>query len=181
MQCPSYVLAVGLLVAACTDERSPSPEPPPAPRQVEPATSSPQATSTAAPNKTLVETGSPAIQGGRILQESIGVETLGSVFTPLLEAGTLVPCQVTESFSTAEDNQDEILVTLYRGKAGRVADAHLLGRYAITGIPPQPRGSPYIEVEFSATDRDILLSARDRKSGRHLSVVPTSLPSPLAK
>jgi len=107
-----------------------------------------------------VERGSPAIGGGELVQ-SIGIETLGGVFTPLLEVGCRVPCEATNTFSTAADNQAEISVSLFRGTADLVSRNHSLGEFVVNGIPPAPRGAPQVAITVRAERTGIVLSATD--------------------
>jgi len=108
----------------------------------------------------VVEDATPIINGG-ITTEAIGIETLGGVFTPLIKVGTAVPCSISEIFSTAADGQSQITVTPFRGTNQVVASNHALGRFQIVGIPPAPRGTPKIEVSFTVTESQILMTARD--------------------
>ncbi len=107
-----------------------------------------------------VEPNSPAIEEGELVQ-SVGIETLGGVFTPLLEAGCRVPCEATNTFSTAIDDQDEISLTLFRGTAGLVAQNHFLGEFVVVGIPPAPGGEPQVAITVRAEESAIALSASD--------------------
>jgi molecular chaperone DnaK len=93
--------------------------------------------------------------------EALGIETLGGVFTPLIKSGTTVPCSLSEIFSTAADGQSKIMVIPVRGTNQWVASNHALGRFHIVGIPAGPRGTPQVEVTFTITERQILMSARD--------------------
>ena len=117
----------------------------------------------------VVEASSPAVVGGRLV-ESIGLETQGGVFTPLLMAGCDLPCEVTEIFSTAEDYLGEIRIFLYRGSSPRVIGNHFLGDYAIGGVPRAALGVPRIHVRLKASDRGITLTAYDF-SGSQLTLV----------
>jgi molecular chaperone DnaK (HSP70) len=119
---------------------------------------------------TVVEAQSPAVGADGKLAESIGIETLGGVFTPLLSRGTAAPCSVSETFSTATDNQSHILLKPYRGTARLVAECHLLGPFQVTGVPPAPRGTPQIEVTLAVQDRRILLSARNLATGESMQI-----------
>ena len=117
------------------------------------------------PDSLTAEARSPAVIRGRLV-EDVGIETLGGVFTPLLERGRAVPCEVSETFSTATDNQREIEIRLFRGIAKLAHDAKRLGRFAITDIPPGPRGTIIVTVSISvASDGSISLDARE-KTGR---------------
>jgi molecular chaperone DnaK len=108
----------------------------------------------------VVERDSPAIAADRLAQ-AIGIETLGGVFTPLLEAGCSIPCETTKTFSTAADNQSEISIALFRGTAELAADNYALGRFAVTDIPAAPRGIPQVAITFRAESARISLSARE--------------------
>src|SRR5262249_51410245 len=102
-----------------------------------------QTTSTAPNAAVRIEVKSPMVRRAQVT-EPIGLETLGGVFTPILKAGCSLPCEVTNTFSTAEDNQSEIKISLFRGSGARVSQNHSLGSFAILGIPPLPRGKPII-------------------------------------
>ena len=127
--------------------------------------------STPVTERLVIEANSPAIDSEGVLVEAIGMETLGGVFTPLLEMGCSVPCEVSEIFSTASDSQDQITISLFRGNVSLVSEATPLGKFRIEGIPVLPRGEPQIEVTFATRDADLILFARDRESGRSYSVV----------
>jgi len=105
--------------------------------------------------------------------ESIGIETLGGLFTPLLEAGCSIPCEVTNTFSTAADNQSEISIALVRGTNELAAQNHDLGRFVVKGIPPAPRGEPQVEIAVRAAGGTISLAVRDL-SGARLQLVRES-------
>jgi molecular chaperone DnaK len=109
----------------------------------------------------LVVEGAAPIVGAGHTTESFGIETLGGVFTPLIKSGTAVPCTLSEVFSTAADGQSQIMVTPFRGTNHLVAGDHALGRFQIVGIPPAPRGTPQVQVTFTITEQQILISARD--------------------
>lgn len=113
------------------------------------------------------EARSPAIKRGRLL-EPVGIETLGGVFTPILQPCG-VPCEKTEVFSTASDNQSEIIVRMFRGSERLASGNSPVGVFVIGGIPPQPRGVPNVEVTFAAVGQDVVLRIRDRK-GAVLSI-----------
>jgi len=112
-----------------------------------------------------VETRSPAATKGRLV-EDIGIETLGGVFTPLLERGRPIPCEVTETFSTAADNQLEIEIRPLRGVAKLAREAKPLGRFVVGGLPRAPRGTVIVAVTFAVSaDGTITLAAKE-KAGR---------------
>lgn len=103
-----------------------------------------------------------AVARGQLV-EDLGIETLGGVFTPLLKHGQSLPCEITQTFSTAADNQAQVEVRLFRGNSKLVRDATLVGRFVIEGLPRRPRGTPNIEVTFSVTaDGAIIVAARER-------------------
>ncbi len=108
----------------------------------------------------VVEHDSPVVVGTQ-LAEPIGLETLGGVFTTLLEKGCRLPCEITETFSTAEDNQTEIKIFLFRGPAAMAVKNHPLGAFAIVGVPAMPRGRPLVHVTLRAADGRIVMRARD--------------------
>ena len=116
----------------------------------------------------VIEAQSPAIQGHQ-LEEAVGIQTFGGVFTPMLEPGCRMPCEVTNFFSTSEDNQTEILLFLFRGSKQVAAENYSLGTIAIVDIPPLPRGQPQVAVTLKAIGGDIILSARD-SSRAHLRI-----------
>jgi molecular chaperone DnaK len=108
----------------------------------------------------VVEDATPIVAAGLTI-EALGIETLGGVFTPLIKPGTTVPCSLSEIFSTAADGQSQIMVTPFRGTNQMATSNHALGRFQIVGIPAAPRGTPQVEVTFTITERQILISARD--------------------
>ena len=108
----------------------------------------------------VVENDSPILHDG-VLSENVGIETLGGVLTPILESGCKLPCKLSQIFSTAEDNQNQITITLVRGTSELTKDGVNLGKYQITGIAPAPRGVPQIKVVFGASKGQIWLSASD--------------------
>ena len=108
----------------------------------------------------VVEADSPAISNGALV-ESVGIETLGGVFTPLLKAGCTLPCEVTNTFSTAADDQTEISIALVRGTAELAAENHFLGSFAVTDIPAAPRGEPKVAITLRVSGHDISLLVRE--------------------
>jgi molecular chaperone DnaK len=107
-----------------------------------------------------VEPDSLAIRGGELV-ESIGIETLGGVFTPLLEVGCRIPCEATNTFSTTADNQTEISVSLFRGTEELAIQNHSLGEFVVTEIPAATRGEPQVAITVRADSGAILLSAHE--------------------
>ncbi len=106
-----------------------------------------------------------------VLPLSLGVETMGGVFTPLIDKNTSIPCQYGEVFSTAVDNQPMVQVHALQGERPMAADNHSLARFDLIGIPPAPRGVPQIEVMFAVDANGILsVSAVDLGSGKEQSI-----------
>ncbi|MGC8668144.1 MAG: molecular chaperone DnaK [Chthonomonadales bacterium] len=102
---------------------------------------------------------------------SLGIETLGGVFTKLIERNTTIPTRKSEIFSTAEDGQTSVHVKVYQGEREIAAHNKLLGDFQLTGIPPAPRGVPQIEVTFDIDANGIVnVSARDRATGKEQSI-----------
>ena len=102
---------------------------------------------------------------------SLGIETLGGVFTPLIPRNTTIPTRKTEVFSTASDNQTTVEIHVLQGERQMAAYNRTLGRFYLDGIPPAPRGVPQIEVTFDIDANGILnVSARDRGTGREQNI-----------
>jgi molecular chaperone DnaK len=102
---------------------------------------------------------------------TLGVETLGGVATPLIEANTTIPTSRTETFSTAADSQTEVTIHVLQGNRPMAVDNRTLGRFNLTGIPPAPRGIPQIDVTFDIDRNGILsVSARDKATGKEQSI-----------
>jgi molecular chaperone DnaK len=103
---------------------------------------------------------------------SLGIETLGGVFTKLIERNTTIPTQKKEIFSTASDNQPAVDIHVLQGERELAGDNRTLGRFQLTGIPPAPRGLPQIEVTFDIDANGILhVSAKDLGTGKEQSIV----------
>lgn len=124
----------------------------------------------APPKRAVVEPGTFAITQDRTLREAIGIETLGGVFTPILEQGSQIPCSVSQAFSTAEDGQAQITIRLFRGNSDLVRSAHHLGAFQIGGIPPLPRGEPKVLVEFRVDMSGIHISVSDNHEMPSVSI-----------
>jgi len=106
---------------------------------------------------------------------SLGIETLGGVFTKIIERNTTIPTKKTQVFSTAEDNQNAVTIRVFQGERPMAADNKLLGQFDLVGIPPAPRGIPQIEVSFDIDANGILhVSAKDKATGKEQSIRITS-------
>ncbi len=102
---------------------------------------------------------------------SLGIETLGGVFTKLIEKNTTIPTTKKEIFSTADDNQTAVTVQVFQGERPMAADNRLLGRFNLEGIEPAPRGMPKIEVTFDIDANGILnVSAKDQKTSKEAKI-----------
>ncbi|MHA0305854.1 molecular chaperone DnaK [Mesomycoplasma ovipneumoniae] len=124
-----------------------------------------------------------AIQGGVLAGEisdvllldvtplTLGIETLGGVSTPLIPRNTTIPVTKSQIFSTAEDNQTEVTISVVQGERQLAADNKMLGRFNLSGIEPAPRGLPQIEVSFSIDVNGITtVSAKDKKTGKEQTI-----------
>src|SRR5690606_10743157 len=128
-----------------------------------------------------------AIQGGVLAGEvkdivlldvtplSLGLETLGGVFTKLIERNTTIPTEKSQIFSTAADGQTVVDIHVLQGEREMAADNKTLGRFQLTGIPPAPRGVPQIEVTFDIDANGIVnVSAKDKGTGKSQKITITS-------
>ncbi|MEF8725603.1 MAG: molecular chaperone DnaK [Candidatus Bipolaricaulota bacterium] len=124
-----------------------------------------------------------AIQGGVLAGEvddlvlldvtplTLGIETLGGVTTPLIEKNTTIPTEKSKTFSTAEDNQTTVDIHVVQGERKMASDNKSIGRFQLTGIPPAPRGTPQIDVNFEIDADGILhVSAEDKGTGKSESI-----------
>merc|ERR1711902_287121 len=123
--------------------------------------------------------GGAAIQGGvldgkvdglvliDVTPLSLGIETLGGIFTRLIEKNTAIPTKKSETFSTAAENQTQVGIKVFQGERDMAADNKFLGHFDLVGIPPAPRGRPQIEVSFDIDANGILnVSAKDKGTNK---------------
>jgi molecular chaperone DnaK len=102
---------------------------------------------------------------------SLGIETLGGVFTKLIEKNTTIPTRKSQVFSTAQDNQPAVTIRVFQGEREMAADNKLLGQFDLVGIPPAPRGMPQIEVTFDIDANGIVhVSAKDMGTSKEQSI-----------
>ena len=102
---------------------------------------------------------------------SLGIETLGGVFTRLIDRNTTIPTKKSQIFSTADDNQSAVTIKVYQGEREMAADNKLLGQFDLMGIPPSPRGVPQIEVTFDIDANGIVsVSAKDKATGKEQQI-----------
>lgn len=103
---------------------------------------------------------------------SLGIETLGGVFTKLIQRNTTIPTKKSQVFSTAADGQTQVEIKVHQGEREMAADNKLLGQFSLIGIPPAPRGVPQIEVTFDIDANGIVhVSARDKGTGKEQQIV----------
>ncbi len=102
---------------------------------------------------------------------SLGIETLGGVFTRMIDRNTTIPTKKTQTYSTAEDNQNAVTIKVFQGEREMAADNKLLGNFDLLGIPPAPRGVPQIEVTFDIDANGIVsVSAKDKGTGKEQTI-----------
>ena len=102
---------------------------------------------------------------------SLGIETLGGVFTRMIDRNTTIPTKKSQTYSTAEDNQQAVTIRVFQGEREMAADNKLLGQFDLVGIPPAPRGEPQIEVTFDIDANGIVnVSAKDKGTGKEQQI-----------
>ena len=102
---------------------------------------------------------------------SLGIETLGGVFTRLIDRNTTIPTKKTQVFSTADDNQTAVTIRVFQGEREMAADNKMLGQFDLMGIPPAPRGMPQVEVTFDIDANGIVnVSAKDKATNKEQQI-----------
>jgi molecular chaperone DnaK len=102
---------------------------------------------------------------------SLGIETLGGVFTRIIDRNTTIPTKKSQVFSTAEDNQNAVTIRVFQGEREMAADNKILGQFDLVGIPPAPRGVPQIEVSFDIDANGIVnVQAKDKATGKEQQI-----------
>lgn len=125
-------------------------------------------------NGVIVEENTKLVDSSGKTVESLGIETLGGVFSPLIEKGTETPFEKTYTFSTAADNQDQLKLSFYRGTKPLAKDNSFLGKYQIIGIPLMKRGEPQIAVTIKVFNKQIQIFAKDNEIGKFYEIIKNS-------
>merc|ERR1711967_109184 len=108
---------------------------------------------------------------GDVTPLSLGIETLGGVFTRLIPRNTTIPTKKSQVYSTAADNQTQVTITVFQGEREIAKDNKLMGNFDLVGIPPSPRGIPQIEVTFDIDANGIVnVSAKDKGTGKEQQI-----------
>jgi molecular chaperone DnaK len=103
---------------------------------------------------------------------SLGLETMGDIMTTLIDKNSTIPTKKTQTFSTATDNQPAVNIKVYQGERAKASNNKLLGQFDLTDIPPAPRGTPQIEVNFDIDANGILkVSAKDKGTQREQNII----------
>jgi heat shock protein 5 len=106
---------------------------------------------------------------------TLGIETTGGIMAKLIPRNTVIPTRKSQVFSTAADNQNVVLISIFEGERSMTKDNNHLGKFELTGIPPAPRGIPQIEVTFEIDANGILkVSASDKVAGKRESITITN-------
>jgi molecular chaperone DnaK len=102
---------------------------------------------------------------------SLGIETLGGVFTRMIDRNTTIPTKKSQVYSTAEDNQNAVTIRVFQGEREMAADNKLLGNFDLVGIPPAPRGVPQVEVTFDIDANGLVsVTAKDKGTGKEQQI-----------
>ena len=126
----------------------------------------------------VVEDNSPIVGSNRTMTESLGIETVGGAFSPLINAGTKAPCKISVVLCYPQRLknhrwQDGVIVALFRGTNQLTTADHSLGRVQIMAIPSTTRNTQQVEITLSITQNQILLSARDNLSKDDFEIIPS--------